>query len=157
MIPEVLSRLKAKGIETVDFVLTLKKKDFEQHIGEHPNIFNIGPVPPEEGPGLYAECDGMFLPTLAECFSASYPEAMAMEKPIVTTDLGFARSICGEAALFFEPKNAEAAAEQIIRLIGDEDLQQDLIEKGKRQLETFDTPRERAEKYLALCVRAIII
>ena len=151
LIPEVLSHLKIKGVENVDFVLTLKERDFDQHIGEHSNIFNVGPVPPEEGPGLYAECDGMFLPTLAECFSASYPEAMAMEKPIVTTDLGFARSICGEAALFFEPMNAKSAADQIIRLIGDVELQKNLISKGKRQLKTFDSPRDRAEKYIALC------
>jgi len=76
---------------------------------------------------------------------------MSMEKPIVTTDLGFARSICGEAALFYEAKNARAAAEQIERLIHDQALQKDLITKGKEQLKAFDTPRERAEKYLALC------
>lgn len=151
LIPEVLKVLHQRGIDTVDFVLTLKDKDFQTNIGSHPNIINVGPVPPPEGPGLYAECDGMFLPTLAECFSASYPEAMAMEKPIVTTDLGFARSICGKAALFFEPNNAEAAAEEIIHLIGDEALQQQLMRNGALQLKTFDSPQERARKYLEIC------
>ena len=151
LIPEVLRELQIRGITQVEFVLTLKEQDFQTHIGAQPGIINVGPVRPEACPSLYQECDALFLPTLAECFSASYPEAMSMEKPIVTTDLGFARSICGEAALFYEAKNARAAAEQIERLIHDQALQKDLITKGKEQLKAFDTPRERAEKYLALC------
>lgn len=153
LIPKILQELGNRGIDSVEFVLTLKTEDFERHIGAQEGILNVGPVKPEECPSLYQECDGMFLPTLAECFSASYPEAMLMEKPIVTTDLGFARSICGEAALFYEAKNAISAADQIERLIKDEELQKDLVAKGKEQLKTFDTPQERAMKYIELCER----
>lgn len=156
LIPAVLMELSRQGIDTVEFVLTLKDKDFQTHIGSHPNIINVGPIPPSQGPGLYAECDGVFLPTLAECFSASYPEAMAMKKPIITTDLSFARSICREAALFFQPKNAEAAAKEIIRLIKNKKLQKELSHKGKMQLSTFDTPQERAEKYLMACTNVCL-
>lgn len=151
LIPNVLSELRRRGIGNVEFVLTLKKEDFEKQIVAQDGIYNVGPVKPEECPSLYHECDGMFLPTLAECFSASYPEAMLMEKPIVTTDLGFARSICADAALFFEAKNSKAAADQIEGLIEDQELQKDLVAKGKRQLKTFDSPQVRARKYIELC------
>ena len=151
LIPQVLKELRERGINSVEFVLTLKTEDFERHIGSQEGIHNVGPVKPGECPSLYKECDGMFLPTLAECFSASYPEAMLMEKPIVTTDLGFARSICAEAALFYEAKNAKAAADQIERLIRGKELQKNLVAKGKEQLKTFDSPQERAAKYIELC------
>lgn len=151
LIPKVLQELKKRGIDSVEFVLTLKADDFKRYIGEQDGIHNVGPVKPEECPSLYQECDAMFLPTLAECFSASYPEAMLMEKPIVTTDLGFAKSICGEAALFYEAKNAKAAADQIERLVKDQTLHKDLVAKGKEQLKAFDTPQERAKKYIELC------
>ena len=151
LIPKVLGELRKRGIQTVEFVLTLKSKDFEQHIGKQDGIHNVGPIKPKECPALYQECDGMFLPTLAECFSASYPEAMIMEKPIVTSDLGFARSICGEAALFYEAKNAKAAADQIEKLINNKDLQANLVAKGKEQMKTFDSPQDRARKYIELC------
>ncbi|KAB1063543.1 glycosyltransferase [Salibacter halophilus] len=156
IIPKVLEILKSRGVGNVEFVLTLKEEDYQKYIGFHGQIQNVGPIKPPECPSLYSECDGMFLPTLAECFSASYPEAMIMEKPILTTDLGFARSICGDAALFYEPKNAEHAADQIERLIEDKDLQGDLIAKGKEQLKTFDSPQERAEKYINLCEKLVI-
>ena len=151
LISKVLEELKSRGLDNVEFVLTLKTEDFVRYIGAREGIYNIGPVKPEECPSLYQECDGMFLPTLAECFSASYPETMMMKRPIVTTDLGFARSICGEAALFYKVKNAKAAADQIERLIKNKELQLDLVAKGLKQLRTFDSPQERARKYIELC------
>lgn len=151
LIPKILNLLKQKGLTNIRFVLTLKEDEYREKIGAIPEIYNTGPLRPEECPSLYQECDIMFLPTLAECFSASYPEAMISEKPIITTDLGFARSICGDAALYYEPMNADAATEVIIRLINSPDLQKDLIKKGLTQLKKFDTAAERAEKYLKIC------
>jgi len=154
LIPQVREVLRREGKIEVTFVLTLPEADFDRHFsaaGQKEGIINIGPVKPKECPSLYNECDLMFLPTLAECFSASYPEAMVMERPIITTDLGFARSICGEAALFFPPRNARAAARQIERLAADAALQEELIRKGRERLKAFDTPPQRAEKYLSIC------
>ncbi|WP_127844478.1 glycosyltransferase family 4 protein [Psychroflexus aestuariivivens] len=151
LIPEMLEELKQKGINNIEFVLTLQSDDYKTYIGHHPQIHNVGPIPPEACPSLYHECDALFLPTLAECFSASYPEAMMMKKPIVTTDLGFAKSICGEAALYFEPKDARSAADQIEKLLENTELQKDLVAKGDEQLKTFDSPQDRAKKYIELC------
>lgn len=151
LIPLVLNELKDRGYENIEFVLTLKDSDLREHIGLHKNILNVGPVKPQECPSLYAECDALFLPTLAECFSASYPEAMIMKKPIITTNFGFATSVCGEAALYFKPKNAKSATDKIIKLIENNSLQNRLIELGIQQLKIFDTPKQRAEKYLNIC------
>jgi len=159
LIPEVQIELCKRGITNVEFVLTLKPEDFEERVlkgDKAPGIHNIGSIPPEECPSLYQECDALFLPTLAECFSASYPEAMKMEKPIITTDLGFARSICGEAALYFSPKDGESAANTIIQLLKSDRLKQQLIERGKIRLSSFDTARTRAKKYLSICKKVAI-
>ncbi|WP_421947814.1 glycosyltransferase [Phaeodactylibacter xiamenensis] len=154
IIPEVQRILHGQGVKNVEFVLTLKSEDFIDKVLKGKTIagvHNNGPIAPEECPSLYDECDAIFMPTLAECFSASYPEAMIMGKPIITTDLGFARSICGEAALFFTPQDPRSGANSIIQLINNPQLKYDLISKGKLQLNEFDTAFERAKKYLALC------
>jgi glycosyltransferase involved in cell wall biosynthesis len=143
--------LMQKGYYNIKFVLTLKDDDFKKYIRANELVINVGSVKPSECPDLYAECNGMFLPTLAECFSASYPEAMAMNKPIITTDLGFARSICGQAAIYFTPKNANDAVEKIIMLYENKSLQMALIERGKIELEKFDSAKNRGAKYLELC------
>jgi len=153
LIPEVIAALPGFLRGRIEFVLTLTEADYRQHIGAQvpSQVRLVGPVPPPECPALYRECDAMFLPTLAECFSASYPEAMKMEKPIVTTNLGFARTICEDAALYFAPGDAQSAAEQIRRLVGDTELQGNLRQRGRQRLAAFDTPARRAEKILDIC------
>jgi glycosyltransferase involved in cell wall biosynthesis len=99
----------------------------------------------------FTERDAMFLPTLAECFSASYAEAMVMGKPIFATHLGFARSICGSAALYYRPCDPKAAAETIARLILNSDTQVRLREAGQLRVRDFDTPSGRAKKILGIC------
>lgn len=153
IIPRIVRTLPADVRSRTEFVLTLTPDEYRQRIGrEIPRqVRLVGPVPPPECPRLYTECDAMFLPTLAECFSASYPEAMKMGKPIVTSDIGFARSICGDAALYFAPCDADAAAGRILELIGNPALREALGEKGRTRLAAFDKPARRAEKILAIC------
>lgn len=153
----VIPELKRRGLDHVKFVLTLPHDEYKRIFSREAEtqIKNIGPVPVKEGPSLYRECDALFLPTLLECFSASYPEAMAMKKPIITTDMSFARSICGEAALYFDAIDPVSAADKIEELINDRDLQTKLVKAGTNQLKNFDTPQQRAEKYLGLCERAV--
>jgi glycosyltransferase involved in cell wall biosynthesis len=151
LVGDVAKILERRGRKNFEFVLTIKPEEFKHVFEGHLHITTVGPVPPRECPSLYSECDAMFLPTLAECFSASYPEAMIMDKPIITTDLGFARSICGDAALYFKAKDAEAAADHIERLLDDKELESTLIAQGHKELKKFDSPQERAKKYIELC------
>jgi len=156
LLPKVAAELEKRGIQNIQFVVTLTTADFEQYLPPHPFIVNVGPMKPEDCPGLYRECDVLFLPTLAECFSASYPEAMVMERPIITTDLGFAHSICGDAALYFEPKNHLQATDCIAQLLNNPTMIPTLVAAGKVQLKKFDTAFERAKKYLEICTTIVI-
>ncbi len=133
------------------FVFTVSGKEFAvaDDVKEHFEL--IGRVGIEECPSLYEQADVMFQPSLLECFSATYPEAMRMGVPIVTTDLEFARGLCGDAALYYSPESAEEAAHAIVRLLDDGDLRQSLITAGKDQLKRFDTSDVRAEKLVRLC------
>ena len=92
----------------------------------------------------------MFLPTLLETFSASYPEAMKMKKPILTSYLDFALDICGDAALYFDPTSAEDIADKILMLSVDENLYQNLVSQGTERLKKFETPESRVKKYMEI-------
>ena len=93
----------------------------------------------------------MMLPTLAECFSSSYPEAMISSLPILTSDLDFARSICGNSALYFDPLDPVDIVSKIIQLYNDSSLRSNLILLGKRRLDHFDSASQRADKILNIC------
>lgn len=153
IINDIVPFLLKKGIEDVKFVLTLPPEDLEHHFTQEAKeyIINVGGVPIDEGYSIYKECDIMFLPTLMECFSASYPEAMITKTPILTTNLSFARGICEDAALYYTATSAEAAIEKILALKKDENLRTELIKKGEKRWGYFLTPSQRAEKYLSIC------
>lgn len=153
IIPEIIKIMTERQKSSVRFVVTLEKTIYESiffgEIGR--NVFNVGPLNPEEGPSLYKECDVLFLPTMLECFSASYPEAMAMKKPIITSDLGFAHSICVDSALYFNPNKPEDALKKIDELINNFELRQELIRNGQKRIKEFISPEDRAQNYLTLC------
>jgi glycosyltransferase involved in cell wall biosynthesis len=151
IIPRVIDELKRKSIQ-VTFVITIPNDDYKIiFYGYEKNVINIGTIKPEECPKVYAKCDAMFLPTLLEVFSASYPEAMKMRKPILTSNLGFAKSICKDAALYFDPVNPKDIASKIELLVKDKKIQENLILKGEKRLLDFPNSRQRAEKYIAIC------
>lgn len=138
------------------FVVTLRSDHYERLFsGVSHCVINVGPIPIAECPALYEECDFMFLPTLLECFSASYIEAMLMRKPILTSDLGFARTVCKDAAVYFDPVDPVDTASKIIALAEGIKKQNALTEKGTQLAEEIGTPQKRAEAILELCHKVI--
>lgn len=139
-----------------EFVLTLSEKSDgyknilqkAAQLGVEGSICNIGSVRVNDGPSVYKKCHIVFLPSLLETFSANYPEAMAMSRPIITTDLPHARSACKGAALYFEPKNARSATEKILQLIADPQLLETLVNDGKKVLSLLPTPEQRFAQYI---------
>ena len=132
------------------FVLTCDHAPFELPEKLTKHFVFIGKVDVEECPNLYEQADIMLMPSLMECFTATYPEAMRMEVPIVTTDLEFAHGLCGDAACYYEATNAEAAAEAIYRVAIDKEYARALTEAGKKQLQKFDNYEQRAEKLVRI-------
>ncbi|WP_274475263.1 glycosyltransferase [Mangrovimonas aestuarii] len=153
---EVIPLLEAYGGD-IKFVTTLTENQFENVFNEsiRSSIINIGPQRPEDCPQLYKECHAIFLPTLLECFSASYAEAMKMKRPIVTTNLGFAKSICGSAALYYNPLSAEDAANQIISLMTNNELKEGLLKAADLEITKFSSAEERARKYINICLELL--
>lgn len=139
------------------FILTLPDDIYNKIFEEkyHFYVSNVGPVPVQECASLYKECDAMFLPTLLECFSASYVEAMYMEKPILTSDLGFARTVCQDAALYFNPLDPIEITGKINLLMSESELKHRLIALGKERKKNFKSASERAASYLDLCIEMI--
>lgn len=111
----------------------------------------IGYVSIYQCPSLYQQTTIVFQPTLLECFTAAYPEAMVMQRPIITTSLAFARGLCGAAALYYSPTSAEEAADQIYTLANDQSLQLSLVDAGNLQIKTFDSYNDRVNKLLDIC------
>lgn len=133
------------------FILTIREEEYiplSEEEREH--VLFLGAVRINQCPGLYQQVDAMFLPSLLECFSASYAEAMRMRKAIITTDLGFAHSLCGDAAEYYEATSASALADSIYKVATDRLYYDHLLSLGDQQLKEFDTYEERARKLIEI-------
>lgn len=137
----------------VRFLVTLPEDRFRAIFKEQagsPHLRNLGIIDPARGPEVYRQADAVFLPSLLETFSATYPEAMAMGKPILASDRPFARSICGEAALYFDPLDVRDALRCILQLREDQQLREELAARGKAVFSSMSTPAQRAERIVAI-------
>jgi glycosyltransferase involved in cell wall biosynthesis len=76
---------------------------------------------------------------------------MIMETPIITSDMGFAHTVCDRAAVYFDPINPAEIAQKIVQLVHDYELQQKLIQLGKERISYFGTSAQRTEEYLNIC------
>jgi glycosyltransferase involved in cell wall biosynthesis len=150
-IPRVATVLKQKYPDfRFRFIVTIK--DDDENVSTE-NINYIGSVTIEQCPDFYLNSDAMYLPTLLECFSASYVEAMYMKVPILTSDLDFARSICGEAARYFDPLNEENIADTIYNLAHKVTDQKQLIDFGSERLNIFGSPEDRYNRFVSLFLK----
>lgn len=145
-------QLQESGKASFRFVFTIYDAEFPRIPDDLKDCFLfIGRVDISEVPSLYQQSDVLFQPTLLECFTAVYPEAMRMQKPIITTDLEFAKGLCGEAALYYSAMDPYSAAESIIQVISNPAVRQGLVDRGVYELKKFDDYKTRSKKIIALC------
>ncbi len=147
IVPILKKKLPTKDVK---FILTVDPQKFDGKFTNEAKsqILNFGRVPIQDCPQLYAECDALFLPSLIESFSANYPEAMKMERPILTSNYSFATSICKDAAIYFNPLDPDDISDKIIMLIEDQKLYLKMVNNGKERIKEFGSPRDRTERYL---------
>jgi glycosyltransferase involved in cell wall biosynthesis len=150
---EVLELLEDAAPGKFRLVLTLPPEKLQMVVKKslRESVINVGPVSPESCPSLYKNSDFTILPTLLECFSATYVESMAMGKPILTSDIGFAKSICQDAAVYFDPVDPHSMVKAILSLWGDEDRIRSLVKNGFRRLSAFPDASQRAAHYIKIC------
>ena len=149
ILPGVYNYLKALSID-IKILITLDDNDYNNftNIKECEGINNLGRLNYIECIEQYKNCDIVLMPSLLETFSAVYPEAMISKTPLIVSDLPFARSLCREAALYFDPEKPEEAGRMIVKLINDPELQKRLVMKGLERLKYFDTPEDRLYKLI---------
>lgn len=151
IINEIIPYLRNQKFK-YEFHVTIKEEDYKRLYGlSNTNVINHGHIFAKDCPELYNNCDAMFLPSFLECFSASYPEAMRMKRPILTSNLSFAKSVCGDAAIYFDNKNPKEIADKIVNLFDNEEVIYSLVLKGDERLKMFDNSRIQAIKYINIC------
>lgn len=104
------------------------------------NVTYLGSVPYSEIKKKIEQANVCVFPTFAEALPVSWIEAMALEKPIVASNIGWAKEVLDDGVSGFleHPTAHKAYANKIITLLGDLNLQREFgIQARKKVEETF--------------------
>lgn len=113
----------------------------------------IGYVPHGEKSAVMAGAAVFAYPSFYEGFGLPPLEAMALGVPVVTSPTSSLPEVCGDAALYVDPRDSDGLAAAIAGVIADPLVAADLARKGLLRAETF-TWRKAAQETLACYRRA---
>jgi len=113
-------------------------------------IINHGYLKSIECLELLKKADVLFLPTLIETFSVTYLEAMLTRTLIVTSNMDFAKEICGSAAEYFHPLNPDEAVAKLYVILTNNRLKHDQLVNADLQLRKFVTTKQKYDLHVDL-------
>jgi glycosyltransferase involved in cell wall biosynthesis len=100
-------------------------------------VRELGRLTDEELVQAYRRCDMVVFASLYEGFGLPILEAQATGRPVITSDFGAMREAAGDGALLVEPYSVEAIRDAILRIKSEPQLREELIAKGRINVERF--------------------
>lgn len=110
----------------------------------------VGWVEDAELPAIYRGARAHLMSTSEETFGRSVTEAMACGCPNLLQELPVLREVAGEAALYCDFAQTEAAGAALARICTDEGLAAQLRAAGRRRAEDFSFERLARERMTAI-------
>lgn len=137
------------------------KGDFKKYEKEMKNksLFEIHneTIPNEQVAGLFQRASVVVLPYIKASQSGIIPIAYAFKKPVVVTDVGSMPEVVDDGVTGFivPPKNPEALADAIIKLLKDDKLRKEMGENAYKKMREDLSWDKIAEKTIAIYDKAI--
>jgi len=127
--------------------LTIAPEDWPEGFGRYlalierhrlaPQVRLLGRIPHGAVHRVYEAADVFVYPSLCESFGFPLVEAMATGLPIVAADLPLNREMCGEAAVYYPPRDPAAMARETARVARDGALRGRLAAAGRVRARQF--------------------
>lgn len=156
LIPEIASVFKSNKIN-FHFVLTAPNDNSILHqnfnslcnkFGVSDMITVLGTIKKEELSDLYKQIDFVFLLSKLESFSNNIIEAYHFKKPLIISDEPWARSLCGDAAVYVDRNNPEEIFYAVNDLISNSCLYDKYVDLGCEELKKYPSIDEKMNQEL---------
>lgn len=105
------------------------------------DVHFTGFVSTEQLVAVYSRAHAFAYPSLYEGFGLPVLEALACGVPTLASDRSSLPEVAGDAALLVDPEDVEAIGSGLERIIGDEELRQQMAERGPLQAARFSWER----------------
>lgn len=117
-----------------------------------PGVHHVGSLTRQQVADELERAHALVMPSLHETAGLPMLEAMQRGVPVLAADRPYARAICGEAALYFDPMDASALASACREIVDDEALRQALIGAGSARVRELE--EARGDKAMAIWLEA---
>ena len=114
-------------------------------LGVSDKVLFIDSASDEDLPSFYKSAKMFVLPSLYEGFGLPILEAMQNGCPVITSNISSLPEAGGDAALYVDPENVEDIKEKMEKLLSDEGLRKEMIEKGYQQVKKFSWEKSAKE------------
>ncbi len=121
-----------------NFLIDDKTNKILKRAKEKDNIEFKSNILDEELVKIYNKATLLIFPSFYEGFGLPPLEAMACGTPVITSNLTSMPEVCGDAAVYINPYKVKDIKEKIEMLIENEELQQQIIQKGLERVKQFD-------------------
>jgi glycosyltransferase involved in cell wall biosynthesis len=141
----IAGRLAWKNEEFLKLIKTYKYRS---------DVILTGYIPEEELPLLVGAAYALVYPSFFEGFGVPVAEAMKSGVPVLTSENTSMQEVAGEAGLYFNPADHSDIADKMMLIYKDENLRNQLIEKGKLLADKYNW-RTSAEQFWECIVNAV--
>jgi glycosyltransferase involved in cell wall biosynthesis len=111
------------------------------------NIHFTGFIPDEQRDWLFTQARAYVFPSLMEGFGLPPLEAMSYGTPVISSNASCMPEVLGEAAEYFNPTNIDEMAQTIRKVLDDETLRENMIERGYAQVGKYSWKRMAEETH----------
>jgi glycosyltransferase involved in cell wall biosynthesis len=101
----------------------------------------LGEVPYEKLPALYRGAIASIMASRLETFGHPLVEAMAAQTPVIASNLLVCQEICEDAALYFNPDDANILSEHMYSIWQNARLRERMVAAGKQRAANFSWQR----------------
>jgi glycosyltransferase involved in cell wall biosynthesis len=123
-----------------------------EKMGLQEKVIFLGYVSDEELISLYQTCRAVIFPSLFEGFGGPVLEAMSYGRPVLSSNVTSLPEVGGDAVLYFDPRKVETIVDAIQQIANNDNLVNELGQRGIKRSKEFGTPKTMAEAYLdVLC------
>jgi len=119
------------------FFLTKSMEEQLEKMKNRKDVIFTGRLSPEQLNNVLGAAWAMTFVPYFEGFGIPILEAMKCDIPVIASKVTSLPEIAGEAAIFASPESPGSIRDSMIRIVREEGLREDLIEKGRKRRELF--------------------